>query len=343
MKVLVESHIPYIKGLIEPYAEVQYLEPEQFTAQSVADADALIIRTRTRCNSTLLGGSRCQFIGTATIGTDHIDLNYCQSRGIEVCNAPGCNAPAVAQYVLATVAQHIAAIGNVQPQQLTLGVVGVGHVGSIVARFASECGFRVLLCDPPRASREGSRQFVSLQQIAAEANIITFHTPLTAGGDYPTHHICNEQLLAQLQRCSLLINSARGAVVNTDALLSHLRINPHLQVAIDCWEGEPNINHELLQRAFVATPHIAGYSAEGKTRGTAMVIEQLNAHFGWNIQPKAVDPATPTCGAANVNLNRIADSYNPLTDTLRLRTTPSGFEQQRNHYALRHEVESASI
>ncbi len=138
--------------MIEPYAEVHYLEPDEFTAASVADADALLIRTRTRCNSALLDGSRCQFIGTATIGTDHIDLDYCRSRGIAVHNAPGCNAPAVAQYVLATVAQHMAHIGATHTQALTLGVVGVGHVGSIVARFASECGFRVLLCDPPRAS-----------------------------------------------------------------------------------------------------------------------------------------------------------------------------------------------
>ena len=342
MKVLVESHIPYIKGLIEPYAEVHYLEPDEFTAASVADADALLIRTRTRCNSALLDGSRCQFIGTATIGTDHIDLDYCRSRGIAVHNAPGCNAPAVAQYVLATVAQHMAHIGAAMPQQLTLGVVGVGHVGSIVARFASECGFRVLLCDPPRASRESDgHNFVSLSQIAAEADIITFHTPLTSDGEHPTHHMVNEHFLAELKQCSLLINSARGPVVNTSHLLEHLRLNPQLQVAIDCWEGEPNINPELLQRAFVATPHIAGYSAEGKTRGTAMVIEQLNAHFGWNIQAKQVDASTPTGGAANVTLSRIADSYNPLDDTRRLRNAPHEFEAQRNHYALRHEVESA--
>ena len=341
MKVLVESHIPYIKGLIEPYARVQYLEPDQFTAQSVADADAMLIRTRTRCNSALLDGSRCQFIGTATIGTDHIDLDYCRARGIAVCNAPGCNAPAVAQYVLATVAQHLAHNTTSLPPEITLGVVGVGHVGSIVARFARECGFKVLLCDPPRAAREPGNRFTSLRQIAAEANIITFHTPLISGGEHPTLHMVNKQLLGELRHCSLLINSARGPVVNTADLLEHLRLNPQMQVAVDCWEGEPHISAELLQRAFVATPHIAGYSAEGKTRGTAMVIDRLNAHFGWNIQAKAVDSCTPTAGAANVTLDRIALSYNPLDDTMRLRNNPQDFEAQRNHYALRHEVESA--
>ena len=341
MKVLVESHIPYIKGLIEPYARVQYLEPDQFTAQSVADADAMLIRTRTRCNSALLDGSRCQFIGTATIGTDHIDLDYCRARGIAVCNAPGCNAPAVAQYVLATVAQHLAHNTTSLLQDITLGVVGVGHVGSIVARFARECGFRVLLCDPPRAAREPGNRFTSLQQIAAEANIITFHTPLISGGEHPTLHMVNKQLLGELRHCSLLINSARGPVVNTADLLEHLRLNPQMQVAVDCWEGEPHISAELLQRAFVATPHIAGYSAEGKTRGTAMVIDRLNAHFGWDIQAKAVDSCTPATGATNVTLDRIALSYNPLDDTMRLRNNPQDFEAQRNHYALRHEVESA--
>ena len=341
MKVLVESHIPYIKGLIEPYARVQYLEPDQFTAQSVADADAMLIRTRTRCNSALLDGSRCQFIGTATIGTDHIDLDYCRARGIAVCNAPGCNAPAVAEYVLATVAQHLAHNTTSLPQDITLGVVGVGHVGSIVARFARECGFRVLLCDPPRAAREPGNRFTSLQQIAAEANIITFHTPLISGGEHPTLHMVNKQLLGELRHCSLLINSARGPVVNTADLLEHLRLNPQMQVAVDCWEGEPHISAQLLQRAFVATPHIAGYSAEGKTRGTAMVIDRLNAHFGWNIQAKAVASCTPTAGAVNVTLDRIALSYNPLDDTMRLRNNPQDFEAQRNHYALRHEVESA--
>ena len=341
MKIVIESHIPYIQGLLEPYAQVCYLETDQITAEALRDAQVLITRTRTKCNEALLRHSAIQMIATATIGTDHIDLDYCRSRGIAVHNAPGCNAPAVAQYVLATVAQHMAHIGTTHTQALTLGVVGVGHVGSIVARFASECGFRVLLCDPPRALRENSQQFVSLSQIAAEANIITFHTPLTSDGEHPTHHMVNGHFLAELKQCSLLINSARGPVVNTSHLLEHLRLNPQLQVAIDCWEGEPNINPTLLQRAFVATPHIAGYSAEGKTRGTAMVIEQLNAHFGWNIQAKPVDACTPTGGAANVTLSRIAASYNPLDDTRRLRNAPHEFEAQRNHYALRHEVESA--
>lgn len=340
MKILVESHIPYIKGLLEPFAEIEYLEPQDFTHEKVADADALIIRTRTRCDAELLHGSRCKFIGTATIGTDHIDLNYCRNNGIKVCNAAGCNAPAVAQYVIATIYQHMQAMHIPSPDALSLGVVGVGHVGSIVARFAQECGFKVLLCDPPRAEKEDG-DFCHLNHLAKNADIITFHTPLTTDGPHATRHICNEQFLNALDKCSLLINSARGPIIHTEALLNHLRaIENKMKVAIDCWESEPNINAELLQRAFVATPHIAGYSAEGKMRGTAMVIEQINAFFGWQATPPSIPVSTPTLGASHVTLQRIAMSYNPLTDTAMLKSTPEEFENMRNHYNLRHEVES---
>ncbi|MGM9804101.1 MAG: 4-phosphoerythronate dehydrogenase [Muribaculaceae bacterium] len=343
MKILIESHIPFIKGRFEPVAEVQYLEPEEFTPEAVKSADVLIIRTRTRCNRELLQGSRVKVIGTATIGVDHIDRDYCRSQGISVLNAAGCNAPAVAQYVLATIGTYMAQQGIEHPSQLTLGIVGVGHVGSIVQRFAHECGFRVLACDPPRAIAEGEQGFATMQQLADEAHIITFHTPLTREGQHATYHMCNAALLQNLKQCRLIINSARGAVVDTPQLLEYLQANEHVKVAIDCWEGEPNISPQLLQQAFVATPHIAGYSAEGKMRGTAMIINQLNELMHWHIEPPMVDPCTPTAGAANVNLQRIVDSYNPLADTITLKTSPQTFEHQRNYYHLRHEVESSNL
>ncbi len=339
MKFLIESHIPYIKGLIEPFAEVQYLEPEEFTPQTVADADAIIIRTRTTCNANLLDNSKCQFIGTATIGTDHIDLQYCRDKGIKVCNAAGCNAPAVAQYVLATIAHFLDADKSASPADITIGIVGVGHVGSIVERFAKECGFKTLLCDPPRAIAEGNGKFVDLNQIAQQADIITFHTPLTKHGEHKTMHLCDQDFLNRLAKCKLMINSARGAVISNNDLAEYLK-HSNLAVAIDCWEGEPELNPELLKKAFVATPHIAGYSAEGKMRATAMIIKQINKHFNWNITPQAVNCITPTKGANNVTLQRIAESYNPLDDTIALKNSPETFESQRNHYNLRHEVES---
>ncbi|MGN0211613.1 MAG: TIGR00730 family Rossman fold protein [Muribaculaceae bacterium] len=342
MKVIIENHIPYISRLVEPFAdEVLYLADAEITPEAVADADVLLVRTRTRCDAGLLDSSRCRFIGTATIGTDHIDLDYCESRGITVANAPGCNAPAVAQYVLATIArwmekEHIDASDSAS---LTLGVVGVGHVGSIVARWARDLGFKVLLCDPPRARREGSDAFVGIDEIARRADIITFHTPFTREGDDATFHLCDEGLIGSMRHCRLLINSARGGIVDNAALLAALEDGRIGDAAIDCWENEPNIDLRLLDRAFVATPHIAGYSAEGKRRATAMIVEALNRRFGWSIEVPAVD--APTRGVAHVTLPKIAASYDPLADTDALRGSAegaAGFEALRNGYKLRHEV-----
>lgn len=330
--VIVESHIPYIKGLLEPFATVEYLEPDCITRSAVHDADALVVRTRTHCDETLLGGSKVSFVATATIGTDHIDMAYCRSHGITVANAPGCNAPAVAQWVHAAIGTWRQRLHENSQRAVTLGVVGVGHVGSIVARWGRELGYDVLLCDPPRACREGSDGFASLHEVQEHASVITFHTPLTREGRWPTWHMCDAEFLAGCKRCRLLLNAARGAVADNDAL-RHWQSG---DVAIDCWEHEPDISLPLLERALVATPHIAGYSAEGKLRGTAMVVEALNAHFGWTAKPQPVT-AHPD-GARNVTLERIMDSYNPLTDTRCLREHPERFEELRNHYALRSEV-----
>lgn len=330
-KIIVESHIPYIKGLIEPLAEVAYLEPQEFTPQSVADADALVIRTRTQCNAALLAGSKVQFIGTATIGTDHIDLDYCATHGIAVHNAPGCNAPAVAQYVHSTIGHWLLSKGMESAEGLTLGIVGVGHVGSIVARWADQLGFKVLLNDPPRQQKEQPSQFVSLKTIAERSDFITIHTPLCSDGEFATHHLINSDFLEKANRCRLLINAARGPIADNLALREFAG-----DVAIDCWENEPAIDPILLAKAFVATPHIAGYSQEGKMRGTAMVIDALNKHFGWNISPTL--PTTPADGCENVDITKILESYDPLADTKLLKNGINRFESLRNHYALRHEV-----
>lgn len=338
MKIIIEKNIPYIEGRLEAYATVQYLPNDEITTQTVADVDALIVRTRTRCNSGLLAGSRCQFIGTATIGTDHIDLPYCREHGIRVHNAPGCNAPAVAQYVISGIGHWMAHKDITVSSALTLGIVGVGHVGSIIARWAKEIGFRVLLNDPPRQLAEGSREYVGLERIAEEADIITFHTPMVKTGDFPTYHLADSRFLCSLRRCRLLINSARGAVVDNQALLRAMNDSQgNLDAIIDCWEHEPQISDELLKRAFIATPHIAGYSAEGKTRATAMVLEALAKDFHFDIEIPSVE--TPLRGAVNVTMRKVMESYNPHADTQSLRENPEMFERLRNTYNLRHEVE----
>jgi erythronate-4-phosphate dehydrogenase len=334
IRVVVDSHIPHIRGLIEPFATVDYLDPKEFTPVAVRDADALVIRTRTRCDAALLDGSRVRFIGSATIGTDHIDLDYCASHGITVSNAPGCNAPAVAQWVFCAIAAWMRQRGISSPNGLTLGIVGVGHIGSIVARWARQLGFAVLLNDPPREKRDSSFDdiFSPLDELQRHCDIITFHTPLTADGEWPTWHLCNQSFLDGLARCRLILNAARGPIADNSALLGWQG-----DVGLDCWENEPAISRDLLEKCVLSTPHIAGYSLEGKQRGTAMMLEALNQHFGWNILiPTIVAPAT---GAPQVTLEGIADSYDILADTARLKADPYAFESQRNNYTYRKEYQ----
>lgn len=313
MRILIESHIPFIRGIAESAGHcVEYLDPEEFTPQRIKNADALIIRTRTKCNASLLSGSKVKKIATATIGTDHIDLDYCRRSGIEVFNAPGCNAPGVAQYVLSV-------ISRLKPQCRCLGIVGVGHVGSIVERWARANGIPVMLCDPPRSAAEGDAEnFVSLDEIAAKCDVITFHVPL----DETTRHLIDERFLTLAAPDALIINAARGPVADTKALIAASQT-----LAIDCWEGEPEINLDLLAKAAVATPHIAGYSLEGKQRATAMALRAIDPSIDLPVAPVAEAPT----------LAEIARSYDPLADTAALKAAPDAFESLRNTYALRPE------
>ena len=330
MRIVVDNHIPNISGIIEPRAQVDYLEPADITREAVNQADALIIRTRTRCDAALLDGSRVRFIGSATIGTDHIDLDYCTDHGITVCNAPGCNAPAVAQWVFAAIHAWMQARGIATPNGITLGIVGVGHIGSIVARWAAQLGFTVLLNDPPREMAEKTDHptgdiFSPLDELQRRCDIITFHTPLTRNGQWPTWHLCDQAFLDDLSRCRLILDAARGPIADNAALLRW-----HGDVGLDCWENEPNISRDLLEKCIVATPHIAGYSREGKQRGTAMMLEALNTFYGWNIPIPTID--CPATGAAQVTLDGIAASYDILADTATLKAAPTAFESLRNHY-----------
>jgi erythronate-4-phosphate dehydrogenase len=328
MKAIVESKIPFIAGILETLGvEVAYLGPNEINADTVRDADALFVRTRTRCDAALLDGSRVSFVATATIGTDHFDIQYLRSRSITAVNAPGCNAPAVAQYVWSV-------ISRLRPDRsLTVGIVGVGHVGSIVAQWGRSLGYNILCCDPPRALNEGAAEFVDIDEIARRADIITLHTPLTRSGDFPTFHLVDDAFIDTLRRKPLIINSARGPVTDTDALLRALDAGTISDVAIDTWEGEPGIDLRLLQRAAIATPHIAGYSLEGKKRATTMVLDAFTAHFGL----PHVAIADPAPAEIPDTVTADALGYNPIDDTLMLRRNPQDFESLRNNYPLRNE------
>lgn len=343
MNIIVESHIPYVGDRLSDLGEVARLAPEEITPGAVANADALIVRTRTRCDARLLGNSSVRFVATATIGTDHIDKEWCASRGIAVHSCPGCNAPGVAQYVWSSVLRlRDSAEGAV------IGIVGLGHVGCIVARWARRLGAKVLACDPPRErqaggwdpenpSAAGSEPFVSLDRIARDADIITFHTPLTRDGDDRTFHIADSGFFGKLERKPIFINAARGPVVDTPALVAAIRNGAVSAAVVDCWEGEPAVSPELLELASVATPHIAGYSIEGKQRATASCVAALRRFAG--AEPEQLSPILPP--PYNLTMpfgERIVASYNPIADTEALRRDPSAFEALRNNYPLRHEV-----
>ncbi len=327
-RIIIETHIPFAKGLLEPYADVEYLEPDSFVPERVRDADALIVRTRTRCDKALLEHSRCSMVATATIGTDHIDLPWCAQRGIEVANAAGCNAPAVAQYVFAS----LMALISRPLSQHTIGIVGVGHVGSIVERWARLMDMRVMVCDPPRQQAEGGDQWSTLGQIAANSDIITFHTPL----DSITRHMADDAFFDSLHRHPIVVNAARGPVVDNEALACALSDGRVHHAVIDCWEGEPNINRTLLGLCDIATPHIAGYSYEGKVRGTRMAVDAICRHFGLPHIPML--QTAPAGAAEHISPAMLLPGYDPMADTRHLKSHPERFEDLRNHYNLRHEV-----
>lgn len=333
MRIVIEKNIPFISGLLDGVADVRYLAAGEIDAAAMRDADALITRTRTRCDAGLLDGSCCRFIATATIGTDHIDLDYCRRHGITVANAPGCNAPAVAQYVFASIAEIVKGSGVAG---LTIGIVGVGNVGRIVEQWARRLGMNVLLCDPPRADDEGQERFVTLDAIARHSDIVTFHTPLTRDGRYPTFHLCGEEFLGVVERNPVIINCARGEIVDTPALVRAIDGRRVGEAVIDCWEGEPHVSLALLDRAVIATPHIAGYSREGKIRATSMALKALCRHFG--LPETDVAERVATGAAERVTLEAVRQTYDPMEDTRNLKKNPEAFELLRNRYRLRNEV-----
>ena len=308
----------------------------------VVDAEALFVRTRTCCDASLLAGTSVKFIGTATIGYDHIDADFCAANGIKWASAAGCNAGAVLQYVQSVVYLWASERG-ISLEGLTLGVVGVGEIGSRVAHWAASEGIRVLLNDPPR-EEVGGTGFVSLERIAAESDIITLHPTLNKGGKHPSLHLVDDAFLASLQRCRLFINASRGPVVDNRALLRALESNPFLDAVLDVWEGEPDINISLLNKVYIATPHIAGYSVEGKINATTLVLEAFARFFSCSDKlPVLAPPPVATSVSAPTFASAVLKIYDPRTDSIALKQTPSLFEDFRNNYNLRREVTAYDI
>lgn len=337
MKVIIDNKIPYIREAIGQIAdEVVYLPGSEFTADAVRGADALIVRTRTRCNRELLEGSRVKFIATATIGFDHIDTDYCRRAGIVWQNCPGCNAGSVEQYLHA-VLLLLKRQKNMNPEDTCLGIVGVGHVGSRIARMARALGMKVLLNDPPKADA-GEEGFVDLSVLARECDVITFHTPLNRQGKYGTYHLADDTFFASLQRRPVIINTSRGEVIDTEALLAALRSGVIRDAVIDTWEHEPDIDRELLQRVFLGTPHIAGYSADGKSNATRMALEALCRFFHKEAAFRIVPPDLPPMTYSANPDEAFLQVYNPVCDSEALKQHPEEFEHLRGNYPLRREL-----
>ncbi len=340
LKIIIDNYIPYIKGAFERVAEVQYLPYQEITALRVKDADALIVRTRTQCNEQLLKDSTVKFIASATIGYDHIDAQYCEENGIKWTNAPGCNAMSVAQYI-ASALYFIFEKKGICPENLTLGVVGVGAVGSKIAQLGQSMGMRVLLNDPPRAEKEGKDGFCDLKTITEEADIISFHTLLSRTGKYPSFHLADDLFFESLKKPAILINASRGEVVDNMALKRAIT-NKHVgEVVLDCWENEPEIDRELLYLATLATPHIAGYSADGKSNAAMQSVQALSRFFGMGLDDWKIDTIEEALDLdfsyPTTISSFLQDTYPIESDSLRLKFTPDTFERQRSHYPFRRE------
>lgn len=360
MKILVDRDIPFINGVFEPYAEVVYLPGKEFAPANVKDADALVIRTRTKCNTALLDGSAVKFIATATIGMDHIDLDYCTASGIAVANAAGCNAGGVMQYVFTSLYSLACKKGIFLPDgftsstlenKLTLGVIGVGNVGSRVANMGEYMGFEVLRCDPAKeraqtlAFNNGYmkldefKDYYSLDYLLENSDIVTMHTdlnPISRG-------MAGDEFFSKMKDGAIFINSSRGEVVVDEALVKS--VGKLKGLILDVWNGEPALNLQLMDDADIATPHIAGYSYEGKVNGTTMAVKAVAEHFGieglkdFKIVPE--EKNNNFFCKNELSQNQISEYFQNIFPIFEhcadLKTNPQNFELLRSNFKYRRE------
>lgn len=341
LKIVADKAIPFLEGVFDPYADMTYLPGDKIGPEDVRDADVLMVRTRTKCNAALLEGSKVKFIATATIGTDHIDFPYCDSKGIVVRNAPGCNAGGVMEYVFSAL-YGLASRRSISLQGDTIGIIGVGHVGSLIERMGRALGFKILKCDPPRAEAEGSFGFCDLEYLLQNSQIVTLHVPL----DETTRGMANSEFFSLMQPGAFFINAARGEVVCDDALKAAIpKLGP---VIIDTWNHEPDIDLDLMDKVAIATPHIAGYSYQGKQNGTAAAVRAVAHYFGitelYEFFPKTDLPENEAVklDLKGLNQGEIASvlqyNYPIFTDDFMLRLNPENFDKLRSEYNYRREV-----
>ena len=354
MRIVADENIPLLDAFFAKQAEITTHPGREICRAHLMQADALLVRSVTRVDPALLAGTPVRFVGTCTIGTDHLDLPGLQAAGIAVSSAPGCNARGVVEYVLSCLLTFSERTGKAWRSQ-RVGIIGVGQVGSRLANTLTALGVDCLLCDPPRAER-GESGFVSLDELLAQADVISCHVPLEHQGPHATKHLLNAERLARLAQGTWLINSSRGPVIDNEALAALLPQRPDLQVALDVWEHEPQVDLALAAQCALATPHVAGYSLDGKLRGTEQIYQAFCTHFQL---PAALvlSELAPTAGLATIVVNEQTPTdwsldralrwvYDVRDDDARFRAAMAGlpvdqiakvFDQLRKHYPLRRE------
>ena len=362
MRIVIDENIP-VAELFARHGELTVLPGRNLVAADVQDADALIVRSITRVGPELLQASKVRFVGTCTIGTDHLDTAWLDAAGIGWSNAPGCNARSVVEYVLAAL-QVLAVRRQVQLSERRFGIVGVGEVGQRLANLLGGLGWQVLLCDPPREAGGkapgvpglSDQEFVSLDELLERCDVICLHTPLTGQGRWPTRHLLSAARLKKLKSGSWLLNAGRGPVIDNAALLEQLQTRPDLAVVLDVWEHEPQVDPQLAALCELATPHIAGYSLDGKIRGTHMIYQAFCRHFGLDA---GVMPKYPAAEIAAVDVGRSMTAerlleqlslmfYQPGVDDAALRATLAlepeqralAFDRLRREYRVRREMQA---
>ncbi len=355
MHIVADENIPLLDEFLAGFGRLTRLPGRLIDHTSVSDADVLLVRSVTRVSATMLAGTPVRFVGTCTIGTDHLDLAGLAAAGIEVASAPGCNARGVVEYVLScllTLSERSASAW----QDRTIGIIGVGEVGGRLATTLQALGIRCLLCDPPRAER-GEQGFVSLDELLGQSDVISCHVPLTSSGAHATRHLLDEQRLRALRPGTWLINSSRGPVIDNTALSRVLQQRSDLLVALDVWETEPLVDPQLAARCALATPHIAGYSLDGKLRGTAQIYQALCRFLDVPVT-LSLDQLAPRIGAGEWRVEpgtppgwllarALRQVYDVRDDDARLRAmlgraaseqaSREGFDRLRKDYPLRRE------
>jgi len=359
MLIVADENIPLLDAFFAGFGDIRRVPGRSIDRTTVEQADVLLVRSVTNVNRALLEGSKVRFVGTCTIGTDHLDLDYFNEAGICWSSAPGCNARGVVDYVLGSL-MTLAEIEGVDLSQRTYGVVGAGEVGGRLIKVLKGLGWNVKVCDPPRQAAEGG-DYVSLEQIIEQCDVISLHTPLTRSGDSATWHLFDQQRLQQLKQGAWLINAARGPVVDNVALREVLLEREDLQAVLDVWEKEPEVDPALAELCVLATPHIAGYSLDGKQRGTAQIYQAYCAFSG---QPAAIQLSDllPATWLSEVSLHGDSDPawalamlcrgvYDPRRDDADFRRSLVGnvaeqraaFDVLRKQYPVRREIEGLKV